>query len=163
MQNKFRAYRPVFGDDECPVMTKPFTMGNLQDQHDFNFTDGGYVSWNEFGLEHEDCIIMQFTGLKDKNGVEIYEGDILKFKWLYQDYSVYIEDKWLYGKVEFVGGKFIVRRYCSTFDIGDINQMTFERFWRESYSSAKNEYFKMIGFEVVSNIHENPGLLGESL
>jgi uncharacterized phage protein (TIGR01671 family) len=55
---KFRVW------DNIDYMSSPFTLQDLQEKK-IQFTP--------------ECVVMQFTGLRDSKGVEIYEGDIVSW------------------------------------------------------------------------------------
>lgn len=88
-------------------------------------------------IEVDRDTIGQFTGLFDKNGKEIYEGDILGAN----------------GKIiGWVKGG--VRGYC--YDVVYINHPTGEKKW-SLYGTVVEDFNNKI--EVVSNMHDNPELI----
>ena len=100
--------------------------------------------YNDY-FDIEDMILMQYTGLKDKNGKEIYEGDIVKVK-LYKGE----EEKYFIGKVEYFGSNFIVDAdNNSEYHVYDLDGFGID--YRYNLEDC----------EVIGNIYDNPELLKE--
>ena len=81
----------------------------------------------------------QFTNLPDKNGKEIYEGDIIRWHNFYPEPEDYFVVKWL----DFRGAYSLFRQnhFMSHLPYADLHEM-----------NKKN-------YEVIGNIYENPELL----
>lgn len=117
---------------------------------------GLYLGSN-MGL-NADSIVMQFTGLTDKNGKEIYEGDIVKFKTSKQDNLNEFYEK--IEKVLFYRGVFSIgsgKLYEWSHENGNINSPLK---WRHYIVyGANNMYMIHFEIEVIGNIYESPNLL----
>lgn len=90
------------------------------------------LDWYRF----EDIELMQSTGLKDKNGVEIFEGDIVN----YDD-----------GEFSYIGS---VKKDCYQFYINGIEPV-------DSYDfiDVSNTFDGTTSLTIIGNIYENPELL----
>lgn len=102
----------------------------LQNKH--QGYEGNVFSWLKEGQPIE---IMQYTGLKDKNDKEIYEGDIVYCNIMTPRNSL----------IEFIEGAF-----CATHS--------------KTYPTDINFFYPSTGcnIEIIGNIYENPELIKEA-
>lgn len=89
----------------------------------------------------DDVILMQYTGLKDKNNKEIYEGDIL---------SIEIKDKTIKGKIIASGNTVVEYKDCKFGVVWG---------WHRDFTGLDGFYNTT--FEVIGNVYEDPKLLQE--
>lgn len=122
---KFRAW-----DEVSRVMRYP----EIESGEDcpFKIDACGSVFYDETVVDYR-TELMQYTGLTDKNGVEIYEGGIVTGINQYSEVGEYS------GVVQYAS---VFAGYC----IGD--------YVYTSFNTITN------GLEVIGNIYENPELLG---
>ena len=96
---------------------------------------GDCLLWKNQGQNIE--TVMQYTGLKDKNGKEIYEGDIV---------SDFEPD---YFQVEYSNGSY----WCVGYKNGKPIIDMFEPYILDKENVESQQ------LEIIGNIHENPELL----
>ena len=117
---KFRAW-----DKVTKQLSKPLTIGDIQ--------TADVVNWfPHLGWQFNNLTWLQFTGLLDKNGKEIYEGDILLFGML----------------------QYLVRYSAPQF------VLSFDEFEKNFLRGQTQE--KWSNMEIIGNIYENPELIKDA-
>ena len=115
--------------------------------------------WWHFGYYDPDpmnVVIMQYTGLKDSKGVEIWEGDVLCFT--YGEQQAEARDV-VYSSVVYRNGGFRAENPVHRFYLSEIDGLHEVRWTVENTVFGKKWYYSCEDIRVIGNIYENPELL----
>lgn len=108
--------------------------------------------WDRFmkdDMSNQYAPLMQYTGLKDKKGKEIYEGDIIKF-------SNHIDE--VYEEIGVVDFDLSECGYKATYKTREFNNIM-GYYGRTNCIYLINNKEYECEYEVIGNIYENPELL----
>jgi len=127
MTNRKIVFRAWYKDE----MYEAEDVWNFGVDNEFGYQFGDA---EEFGVNKDEVVLMQYTGLDDKNGVPIYEGDVILAPQenVDPDYKVTV--------VEFDDGAYVLNHKNSN--------VILQR-WLLSHMEM----------EVIGNIHQNPELI----
>lgn len=135
---KFRCWFPKMGrflDKSDDILDGLINLSN--GKRVFNIDDYLNKEIREIDYFSDDGYVLnQYTGLKDKNGIEIYEGDVLEAFDILGEREIY--------PVIFIDGAFMGKR---------LDDEEFPYFYLFANRSLSETY------KVIGNIYENPELL----
>lgn len=130
-----------------------------------------YIDCNRSGfrlLKNDEFIFMQYTGLKDKNGKDIYDGDIVRLDETWLDKLNGEIDEQNVGIFEVIFTNFVWRLW-GKIKLGDgCNRKSLDFTGYSNYSWGKgwedwNDVFRYktrySNLAVIGNIYENPELI----
>lgn len=131
---KFRAWHKRSTTMLCDIHNEPNEQSDA-------YTFGDYID------DKDNYHVMQFTGLLDKDGKEIYEGDVI----VHNDHTVTFIVKWCDGKGEYLGSQ-----------VGwilDNGYYAEELKANQSNSPDRDNSDDFAPVAVLGNIYQNPDLL----
>lgn len=119
-----------------------FWYSNLQKMSIPYMLEHILLSQHDYDPNKQLPLLLQYTGLKDKNGKEIYEGDILRHTFPYKC------------------------NHCDQTHIDAVVEWSHDRWYLDNRTKGNHEIYDTIGMiydweerEIIGNIYENPELL----
>lgn len=118
---------------------------NIRIEKEENETNISVIVFDgSIGDNYDDFPIMQYTGLKDVNGKEIFEGDIASFT----VFDAFGSDKQFKGIIKYQSGIYEVWENNDSEYFGSNGSFILNHVWLQDDE-----------FEIIGNIYENPELL----